>query len=231
MGAGLDILYEDRELLVVVKPEGVESEAARGLAPDLVNRIKVHLSGNGKEPYVGVVQRLDKPVSGIMVFAKTPESAAQLSRQLREGKISKTYRAILCGQPKEKSAEWTDWLIQEKQGNVTRVGQKEENGAKEARLRYTLLRKKFAEGEQISEVEISLLTGRHHQIRVQFASRGMPLVGDRKYNPAYREMPAKGICGSTEMGKHLCLCAVSLRFTHPKTRKKMDFHINPPFSL
>ena len=191
----LKILFEDREILVAVKPEGVDSEAAGGFGRDMVNMIRNHLAQSGagaqssrqgsvQPPYVGVIRRLDKPVSGIMVFAKTKEAAAALSKELREGKMTKTYRAILCGQPAEKSGELCDWMVQEKKGNLSRVGKKTDPGAKEAKLSYTVLRKQFLEGQQISEVEIRLLTGRHHQIRVQFASRGMPLMGDRKYNPA-----------------------------------------------
>jgi 23S rRNA pseudouridine1911/1915/1917 synthase len=230
----LKILFEDREILVAVKPEGVDSEAARGFGKDMVNMIRNHLAQgreNTQPPYVGVIRRLDKPVSGIMVFAKTKEAAAALSKELRDGKMTKTYRAILCGQPAEKSGELCDWMVQEKKGNLSRVGKKTDPGAKEAKLSYTVLRKQFLEGQQISEVEIRLLTGRHHQIRVQFASRGMPLMGDRKYNPAYQTSPPAGLCGTSEMGKHLCLTAVSLSFTHPKTRKPMHFSIDPPFSL
>ena len=248
----LKILFEDREILVAVKPEGVDSEAAGGFGRDMVNMIRNHLAQNGsaqssgsarndsgrnsrqgsvQPPYVGVIRRLDKPVSGIMVFAKTKEAAAALSKELREGKMTKTYRAILCGQPAEKSGMLCDWMIQEKKGNLSRVGKKTDPGAKEAKLSYTVLRKQFLEGQQVSEVEVRLLTGRHHQIRVQFASRGMPLMGDRKYNPAYQTSPPTGLCGTSEMGKHLCLTAVSLSFTHPKTRKPMHFSIDPPFSL
>ena len=244
----LKILFEDREILVAVKPEGVDSEAAGGFGRDMVNMVRNHLAQSGaggpntggaqngrpvsgQPPYVGVIRRLDKPVSGIMVFAKTKETAAALSKELREGKMTKTYRAILCGQPAEKSGMLCDWMIQEKKGNLSRIGKKTDPGAKEAKLSYTVLRKQFLEGQQISEVEIRLLTGRHHQIRVQFASRGMPLMGDRKYNPAYQTSPPAGLCGTSEMGKHLCLTAVSLSFTHPKTRKPMHFSIDPPFSL
>ena len=145
--------------------------------------------------------------------------------------MTKTYRAILCGQPAEKSGTLCDWMVQEKKGNLSRVGQKTDPGAKEAKLSYKVLRKQFLESQQISEVEIRLLTGRHHQIRVQFASRNMPLMGDRKYNPAYQSSPPEGLCGSSEMGKHLCLAAVSLSFTHPKTKKPMRFSVEPPFSL
>ena len=131
----LKILFEDREILVAVKPEGVDSEAAGGFGRDMVNMIRNHLAQNGsaqsggsarndsgrnsrqgsvQPPYVGVIRRLDKPVSGIMVFAKTKEAAAALSKELREGKMTKTYRAILCGQPAEKSGELCDWMVQEK---------------------------------------------------------------------------------------------------------------------
>ena len=239
----LKILFEDRDIIVAVKPEGVDSEAAGGLTKDMVNLIRNHIAAGkagadsagkkgGKEPpYVGVIQRLDRPVSGVMVFAKTKEAAAALSKELREGKMKKTYRAVLCGQPKEKSGTLTDWIVKEKQGNLSRVGKKTDPGAKEAKLEYTVLRKQFLEGEQISEVEIRLLTGRHHQIRVQFASRGMPLMGDRKYNPAYGDRPPAGPGGSGEPGRHLCLAAGSLSFTHPKTRKPMTFQIDQPFAL
>ena len=232
----LQILFEDRDILVAVKPVGVESESAKGLEPDMVNMIKKHLSNGNGEPYVGVVHRLDKPVSGIMVFAKNKESAAALSRQLREGTMKKKYRAIVCGQPKEKNGKFSDLLLQDNKTNVTAVVKKGTEGGKLAELNYTLLRKKFLEGEQIAEVEIELLTGRHHQIRVQFASHGLPLMGDRKYNPAYtrkdekgRELPPAGLCG-TEMGKQLCLTAVSLAFVHPKSRKALHYEIKPSFT-
>ena len=239
----LKILFEDRDMIVAVKPAGVDSEAAGGLTKDMVNMIRNHIAagrageggtgnkGSKEPPYVGVIQRLDRPVSGVMVFAKTKEAAAALSKELREGKMKKTYRAVLCGQPKEKSGMLTDWIVQEKQGNLSRVGKKTDPGAKEAKLEYTVLRKQFFLGEQISEVEIRLLTGRHHQIRVQFASRGMPLMGDRKYNPACGSTPPAGLCGSSDLGRQLCLAAVSLSFTHPKTRKPMTFQIDPPFAL
>ncbi len=228
----LKILYEDREILVAVKPEGVDSEAAGGFGKDMVNLIRNHLARNSGNSAAAAPQSApDAPVSGIMVFAKTKDAAAVLSRELREGKMTKTYRAVLCGQPAEKSGTLCDWMVQEKKGNLSRVGQKTDPGAKEAKLSYKVLRKQFLEGQQISEVEIRLLTGRHHQIRVQFASRNMPLMGDRKYNPAYQSSPPEGLCGSSEMGKHLCLAAVSLSFTHPKTKKPLRFSMEPPFSL
>ena len=226
--AELKILYEDGDILAAVKPAGVDSEAARGLAPDMVNLVRSHLAAGKGAPYVGVIQRLDRPVSGIMVFAKNPETAAALSKALREGKFQKLYRAILCGVPEKAEDTLTDWLVQEKKGNLTRTGRKGEPGAKEARLMYRILRSEERDGQLYSEAEIRLLTGRHHQIRVQFASRGLPLLGDRKYG-----VPDAGDRkhGLPDAGNRLCLCAVQLAFPHPKTGKNLSFSIDPPFSL
>ena len=226
--AELKILYEDGDIIAAVKPAGVDSEAARGLAPDMVNLVRSHLAAGKGAPYVGVIQRLDRPVSGIMVFSKNPETAAALSKALREGKFQKLYRAILCGVPEKAEDTLTDWLVQEKKGNLTRTGRKGEPGAKEARLMYRILRSEERDGQLYSEAEIRLLTGRHHQIRVQFASRGLPLLGDRKYG-----VPDAGDRkhGLPDAGNRLCLCAVQLAFPHPKTGKNLSFSIDPPFSL
>ncbi len=231
--AVLNILYEDEDILAAVKPAGVDSEAARGLTPDMVNLVRNHLARGKGAPYVGVIQRLDRPVSGIMVFAKNPESAAALSKALREGKFRKLYRAVLCGQPEAPEGRLTDWLVQEKKGNLTRTGTRGEAGAKEASLDYRILRTEEREGQLYSEAEIRLLTGRHHQIRVQFASRGLPLRGDRKYGAGAGNADGAGHAagaGNADGGQ-LCLCAVSLSFPHPKTRKTMTFSIDPPFAL
>ncbi len=228
--AELKILYEDDDIIAAVKPAGVDSEAARGLTPDMVNLVRSHLARGTGAPYVGVIQRLDRPVSGIMVFAKNQESAAALSRALREGRFRKLYRAVLTGKPEEPEGSFTDWLVQEKKGNLTRIGKRGGPGAKEARLEYRILRSAEREGQLYSEAEIRLLTGRHHQIRVQFASRGFPLAGDRKYGAPETGTRGAGT-GSSGFGKQLCLCAVQLSFPHPKTGKKMHFSIDPPFAL
>ena len=231
--AELRILYEDADLIVCVKPEGVESEAAKGFAPDMVNMIRNHLArtARGGAPYVGVIQRLDKPVTGIMVFAKNKKTAGALSKELRGGGMKKTYRAVVLGQPEGENGVFTDWVIKDPSSNLSRTAGKEEPGAKEAKLSWRLLKTAVIGGEAAADVEIRLLTGRHHQIRVQFASRGLPLIGDRKYNPAYREVPPKGLCGAHELGRHLCLASVSLSFTHPSTGKQMQFSIEPPYHL
>ena len=216
----LEVYYEDREVIVVNKPAGVQSQASAAFSDDMVSLIKKHLleggAPAGTEPYVGVVHRLDTNVAGVMVYAKTKEAAAALSRQVQEGNIGKQYQAVVLGIPKEKSGTWTDWLRQEKKENVSVISNAKDKEAKKAELRYRLLGKKYLNGEQLSLLGIELVTGRHHQIRVQCASRNMPVLGDVKY-------------GSRKADR-LYLVSSELSFTHPKTRKQMHF-TGPQLSL
>ena len=210
----LDILYEDKDLIVVIKPAGVQSQSADSFQDDMVSLLKKHIAGSrqegtGDEPYIGVVHRLDTMVEGVMVYAKTRDAAAQLSRQVRDGDIGKRYQAVLCGIPKDKTGHLTDYLVQDARTNMSRVAKASDAGAKQAELTYRLLDKKFVGGEQLSRVEIELITGRHHQIRVQFASRGWPVLGDIKY-------------GSRKADR-LYLVSGEISFTHPRTKKKMTF--------
>lgn len=196
----LDILYEDKDILVVVKPAGVESQTSRRLEPDMVSEIKNYLHRKVQEtkklstglspkastapvdPYVGVIHRLDKPVRGVMVYAKNLKAAAHLSRQVQEGKLEKIYQALVCGKPVDNVGKYVDYLLKDGKTNTSRIVDKSVAGAKRAELEYQILEKKEQEdGTVRSLVEIHLHTGRHHQIRVQFAAHGTPLMGDTKY--------------------------------------------------
>lgn len=217
----LKVLYEDREIIVVVKPAGVESQAAKKFAPDMLSEIKKHMVINklctpGKEPYVAVIHRLDKPVSGIMVYAKTKKAAAALSEQVQNRKMDKYYEAVVCGKPVNNVDNFVDYLNKSVDGNYSQIVDKGENESKRAELCYELLKTAGTEDGLLSHVRIHLLTGRHHQIRVQFSGHGLPLYGDGRYNPAFQ--------GKREP---LALCAVSLAFDHPTTGKRMDFSIKP----
>ena len=217
----LKVLYEDREIIVVVKPAGVESQAAKKFAPDMLSEIKKHMVINklctpGKEPYVAVIHRLDKPVSGIMVYAKTKKAAAALSEQVQNRKKDKYYEAVVCGKPVNNVDNFVDYLKKSVDGNYSQIVDKGENESKRAELSYELLKTTETEDGVLSHVRIHLLTGRHHQIRVQFSGHGLPLYGDGRYNPAFQ--------GKREP---LALCAVSLAFDHPTTGKRMDFSIKP----
>ena len=217
----LKVLYEDQEIIVVVKPAGVESQAAKKFAPDMLSEIKKHMVINklctpGKEPYVAVIHRLDKPVSGVMVYAKTKKAAAALSEQVQNRKMDKFYEAIVCGKPVNNVDNFVDYLKKSVDGNYSQIVDKGENESKRAELSYELLKTVETENAELSHVRIQLLTGRHHQIRVQFSGHDLPLYGDGRYNPMF-------------VGKRepLALCAVSLAFDHPTTGKRMEFSMKP----
>lgn len=196
----ITVLYEDEELIVAVKPAGYESQTARRFAPDMVSEIKKYLVINklctaGREPYVAVVHRLDKPVSGVMVYARTKDAAAALSRQVRDGRMHKTYHAVVCGKPEKEVDNYVDYLKKSVDKNTSVVVDKGITGAKRAELSYRVIdvRDEGTDGAQdggehgdglLSLLEVDLKTGRHHQIRVQLAAHGTPVWGDTKYGPA-----------------------------------------------
>ena len=232
----LDIIFEDSEILVVRKPAGIESQSGKSLAMDMVSLIKNELvfrqrkfgKQGMREPYIGVIHRLDRPVSGVMVYAKTPAAAAELSRQVQQHKMQKRYYALLCDKPKECRGTLTDYLVHDKKNNRSYIVKKDkvdDAKAKKAILQYEMAEEDFFHGFDFIQqkelkhatylVDIRLITGRHHQIRVQFANIGCPLWGDTKYNPEW--IGKKGMTG-------IGLCAYELTFLHPKTKKEMTFH-------
>ena len=147
----LKVLYEDDEILVVIKPAGVESQAAKRFAPDMVSEVKKHLVINksctpGKEPYVGVIHRLDKPVSGVMVYAKTKRAAAALSEQVQSHKMKKIYTAVVHGKPVNMVDNYVDYTVKTPDGNYSQVVDKGITGAKKAELSYEVL--KTIDGEE-----------------------------------------------------------------------------------
>ncbi len=195
----LKILYEDEVLIVVWKPVGVESQSSHGFGADMVSEIRKYLST--KKPvdnhkpstkredfYVGVIHRLDKPVSGVMVYAKTKTAAAVLSRQVAEGKMHKKYLAVLCGKPVDNVEKHVDYLLKDDKENISRIVDMGIKGGKRAELICHALDTKTVEpyGE-LTLAEIELLTGRHHQIRVQMSGHGLPLWGDNRYNPMFQK--------------------------------------------
>ena len=154
-----------------------------------------------------------------MVYAKNPKAAASLSTSLQQGKIEKWYQAVICGKPVDNNGTYVDYLKQDKKNNCSRIVDKSDPESKRAELEYKVLdciRTEEKDSQYLSLVEIKLLTGRHHQIRVQFSGHGTPLYGDGKY-------------GNNEKAvrKSLALCACHLKFKHPATGKIMDFQIKP----
>lgn len=222
-----EVLYADQEILVALKPAGVESQTARRFEPDMVSRLKTYLVMNklctpGREPYIGVIHRLDKPVSGIMVYARTKNAAARLSSQLQSGKIRKTYLAVVCGKPVDNVDNFVDYLKKSVDGNYSQVVDKGVKDARRAELSYRVLDTCRVDEQVLSLLEIHLKTGRHHQIRVQLSSRGFPIYGDARYGNTgeNREERRNGFTP-------LALCASGLSFVHPATGRPMEFSITP----
>ena len=218
----LKVLYEDDEIIVVVKPAGVESQAAKRFAPDMVSEVKKHLVINksctpGKEPYVGVIHRLDKPVSGVMVYAKTKRAAAALSEQVQSHKMKKIYTAVVHGRPVNMVDNYVDYLVKTPDGNYSQVVDKGITGAKRAELDYRVVDTAEKEGQELSLVEIHLKTGRHHQIRCQLAKMGCPIKGDLKYGS-----PRSNPDGS------ICLHARHVQFVHPVSKELIELDAPVP---
>ncbi len=222
----LEVLYEDKEIIVVKKPVGMESQSSASFEPDMVSEIKKHIHNlcpEKGEPYVGVIHRLDKPVGGVMVYGKTKKAAAALSDQIRAGKIRKMYMAVVCGRTVDNVENFVDYLLRDTRKNVSRIVEKGITGAKRAELRYRVVDKR-EEPEPLSLVEIELFTGRHHQIRVQFAGHGLPLWGDNRYNPSWTD---KGPKGPGRIRESVALAACRLVFYHPVSGKSMEFFTEP----
>lgn len=223
------IVYEDRDILIAYKPAGIATQTARLGQQDMVSELKNYLSGQpqyrGKgEPYLGLVHRLDQPVAGILVFGKTKEAAASLSRQIAEGKLHKYYYAVIYGRPEKEKGALCDYLYKDGKTNMSCIVAEDFPQAKKARLSYRCVNTLMAleMQEEISLMEIELFTGRHHQIRVQMAYAGMPLLGDSKYGSEEdKEF-------SRQIGvKNVALCAFRLQFIHPATGKNMKFERMP----
>lgn len=227
-----EILQEDRDILVCRKPAGIAVQTARIGQQDMVSLLKKYRAGKKEEPQIYVVHRLDQPVEGIMVFAKNKKAAASLSGQIQQGGMDKYYYAVVEGSMEPAKGMLTDYLLRKGKDNTSCVVSKGTKGAQKAELYYRTLERREGKGlacgnldlgsrnakdlDVKSLVEVRLKTGRHHQIRVQFAHAGHPLMGDRKYNPK---------CGTDYLP--IGLCSVGIAFFHPSTEERMAFSIRP----
>ncbi len=208
------VLYEDEDIIVCHKVAGMATQTAQISEKDVVSEIKNHI----RAQYIGLVHRLDQPVEGILVMAKTTKAAAILSEQITGNIFHKKYYALLTHMPKEKTATLINELVKEPRGNHSRVAKNGETNGKQAELFYEVI-------EQAGEyplVRIQLITGRHHQIRVQMSYIGAPILGDLKYG----QEDAKEIAKKAGIN-NIALCAYSLEFRHPSTKEHMKFEIQP----
>lgn len=219
------IKYEDDAILVIHKPAGIATETARLGQADVVSELKNYLKAKGKGTYLGMIHRLDQPVEGLLVFAKTPEAAKILSKQLENGTLKKSYAALV---PKiqgnaDRQGQLEDYLLKNAKTNLSMVVTPNTQGAKKAKLSWKLLHDIEKEEVAYSLVEVDIFTGRHHQIRVQMSHAGMPLLGDGKYG---NEL-SRGITEKLEI-RHTALLANRLSVVHPVTKEKMQFEIPYP---
>jgi len=213
----MKVIYEDNQIIVVKKEPNIPSQADKTEDLDMLSMVKQYIKEKYNKPgdvYIGLVHRLDRPVGGVMVFARTSKAASRLSEQVRNKTLQKTYIAVVDGKFDENHGTLEDYLYKDERNNISKVVSKEKKNAKLAKLDYEVI--DYDEKRDLSTVKIKLYTGRHHQIRVQFANIGHSLYGDQKY----------GIRGK---GKQIRLWAYELCFEHPVKKEMMTFKSIPPF--
>lgn len=236
-----DIIYEDNDIIVCYKPAGIATQTRRIGQQDMESFIRNYRAAKNEPPYVGIVHRLDQPVEGVMVFAKNQKAAASLSRQIKEHTTEKYYRAASRGQgvsgtAVEEEEAWhtlTDYISFDKRTNTSKITSEKDRLAKKAVLQYRVISvtpdRDSSQNECIrTEFDIKLLTGRHHQIRLQLAHIGYPLIGDTKYGkPASNNSGMGSKSGRTGGGvrEQLALCSYKLVFDHPATGERMTFEL------
>ena len=207
------ILYEDNHVIAAIKPFGILSQADHSGAPDMLTLLKAYIKKKYHKPgdvFLGLVHRLDRPTGGVMVFARTSKGASRISESIRNGSFKKTYRCVLNGAIRPKSGHLNHYLLKDEKRVMSFVVNPDTPGAKKAELMYESL----AEKDNLSLVSVKLISGRHHQIRVQFAASGCPVYGDRKYG---------GFSGRGE----LALWSYKIAFPHP-TKKETVIVTAPP---
>ena len=214
----LNVLYEDNQIVVVIKPQNVPTMSDDSKDNDMLSMVKAYIKEKYHkegEAFIGLVHRLDRPTGGIMVFARNSKSAKRLSDQFATHSVEKVYYAVVNGIVKEKTKKLTNYLKKDEKENLVKIVPMSEIGAKKAELVYTLLEN----DEKESLIEVKILTGRSHQIRVQMANLGHSLVGDVKYGK--------------ESGRtcNLGLWAGKLCFDHPTTKERMVFIACPNVSV
>lgn len=219
------ILYEDEAYIVCHKPAGVATQSANLRVRDLMNELTAHVSRGlprGQQAKLHLINRLDQPVEGLVLVAKTDIAAAELNRQLQNGTMHKTYYAIVENHPDLQEngglSHLVDYMIHDKKNNLALIAKESDADAKQAELNFCCVRKR----DNLALLQIELLTGRHHQIRLQMSHAGHPLIGDTKYGTEdSRKISEAMQC------RQVALCAYKLTFKHPKTKKEVCYEIVP----
>lgn len=226
----LTILYEDNYVIAVKKPQAVPVQSDKTKDESLlemVEKYETKNSSNNKDITIGVVHRLDRPVGGVVIFAKNKFALANLSEQIRDKKIKKEYLCVVCGKPEENEKELNDYLKKLVTINMSKVVDKNDKKAKLSTLKYEVLESvNTEEYGELSLLKVTLYTGRHHQIRVQLSNAGLPIWGDNKYNRVFMKKKEFTL---------IALWSYEYTFSHPKTKKDITVKSEPtgiyPFSL
>lgn len=217
----LKILYEDNHIIVVVKEPGIPTQEDKTGDKDMLTIVKEYIKVKYNKPgnvYLGLVHRLDRMVGGVMVFAKTSKAASRISEYIRQKNVKKRYLAVVNGTlpVTDKKVELRNYLVKNERLNMSRVVDSTTKGSKEAILEYKVLKNFTYNGKDYSLVDIDLHTGRHHQIRLQFAHIGHPLYGDIKYGQKVNKV-----------GQNLALFSYYLSFFHPTKDEYLEFEFKP----
>ena len=210
----VNVIYEDNHLLIVEKPVNISVQQDSTNDKDLLTILKEYIKVKYNKPgnvYLGLVHRLDRPVGGIMIFAKTSKCASRLSEQIRLGSIDKWYLAVVNGELKKQTDILEDYILKDEKNNVTKIVKKDTTKSKYAKLEYNVL--EYNKDENLSLVNIHLYTGRHHQIRLQFNNIGHTLYGDQRYGKQDK--------------KQIALWAYKIEFNHPITNERIAFDLLP----
>lgn len=218
----IKIFHKDADLIVCEKPMGMPVASDRTGDMDLMHQLKnqIFFEENLKEePELYVVHRLDRPVGGVMVFARTKEAAASLSEQIKEHAFEKDYQAVLTGWLPDDEGTWIDFLLKDAKSNKSKVVPEGTKEAKKAILDYEVIDMMETDRMKLTYCLIHLKTGRHHQIRVQTSSRGFGIWGDTKYNPLFQKTKKKY--------QQIGLYATRIAFTHPGTGERVRFKAEP----
>lgn len=212
-----DVIFEDNQILVAVKPQNIPTQADNSGDSDFLNMLKDFLVKKYNKPgqaYLGLVHRLDRPTGGVMVFAKTSKSAERLCAQIKTDEFEKIYFTVVNGTPRLRQSRLINYLKKDEKNNKVKISTQYEDGAKEAILDYQVL--ETVNGKSL--VKVQLQTGRSHQIRVQMANIGCPVVNDVKY-------------GDSSQKGNLALWATVLKFTHPVSKQKLTYKVIPPIDI
>lgn len=213
-----EIIMEDEHMIVCRKPAGIATQTDKIGQKDVLSELKNYI----KRPYIGMIHRLDQPVEGLLVFAKTQGAAAKLSKQIANNQMRKKYYAVVAGKDLSQQGVLIDYLKKDGKTNSSCVVNENEKDAKRAELSYQVIKRK----DNLALIEVTLVTGRHHQIRVQMSHAGYPLLGDNKYGNDISVMLSEQY-----QVKNIALCAYSLEFQHPATGNKLIYTIEPAGSI